>query len=95
MKTYLLPLDGGARIEFPCPPDHVTRATVAVACPLCKASPLEIAGSGKHAVNDRHYEARGHCLACMGHVGTILADPGTLFGIEEDNAVLCGRPRVY
>lgn len=73
-----------------------TRATASGACPQCRAEPFYVAGSGLRVVDDRRYEADGVCLACMAHVGTIVATPSTLFGIAEDEAVLThGRARVY
>jgi hypothetical protein len=66
------------------------------ACPHCKVTPFRIAGSGKQiTTDDRAYEAEGFCLDCLKHVGTIRAEPSTLFGLHEDEAVLNGRCRVY
>lgn len=80
----------------PCHLPHVNAAYVvaAGACPACKGSPFEVAG---------HTPVRGHasvtspaiCVACKADVGQLVATFDTIFGLEEDAAVLHGRHRVY
>lgn len=66
------------------------------ACPHC-SQPLSVVGDKLEAteVGDREWHSPAHCAACSRPVGTIIVQPVTFFGIEEDRAVLYGRPRVY
>lgn len=72
--------------------DH---AVATGACPKCKVEPFAIAGTGKSIESHDTYAADGVCLKCREKVGVIRATLSTLFGLEEDEAVLYGRPRVY
>lgn len=66
------------------------------ACPHCGAEPFKVAGSNMHpSADDRAWEADGKALCCGASVGVIRAEPDTLFGVREDEAVLHGRARVY
>lgn len=92
MKVFLVTAAGQRPIT---PPDHITTAATCEGdCPSCRA-PLRVVGKNKRTVDDRYYAADGHCEACLAHVGEIQAHPSTIFGIEEDERVLHGRPRVY
>lgn len=69
-------------------------------CPGCRASPFGVRGAGmcvEGPSGERRdtYAARASCTACGAPCGVLRAVVSTLFGIDEDNAVLCGRPRVY
>lgn len=77
--------------------DEGRSATAEGTCPHCAAEPFAIAGTGRRiAADDRAYEADGVCVACRQPVGLIRAEVNTLFGLHEDEAVLChGRARVY
>lgn len=71
-------------------------ATVAGACPVCQTEPFLISGCGmrRGTMDEYHADAVSHC--CTTEVGLIIAKMATLFGIEEDEAVLInGRARVY
>lgn len=66
------------------------------ACPGCNAVPFIIVGGGMQNIDDRTVRANGRCQSCGDPVGYIFADLPTLFGVEEDEAVLVrGRARVY
>ena len=95
MKMFLLRDDKRFKLTTPFEgADHAV--VVDEACPHCKASPFKIGGSGKHITDDdRAYQAEGYCFECKKHVGTIRAEPPTLFGLHEDEAMLYGRCRVY
>lgn len=66
------------------------------ACPACKETPLRVIGAGMEIASHDTYEAAGFCRVCGAPVGTIIATVPTIFGLEEDEAVLLsGRWRVY
>lgn len=73
--------------------DH---AIASGACFHCGAEPFKIAGGGMRAsADDRAWESDGKALCCGKAVGVIRAEPDTIFGVREDDAVLGGRCRVY
>lgn len=41
------------------------------------------------------YTSNASCFDCDAPVGRLVVTVDTIFGIEEDEAVLHGRPRVY
>lgn len=95
MKIRLLVSPTDTRVvTLPAPgADH---AVAEGCCPSCKTADFKIAGKGQRpSADDRAHEADGVCLACRKSVGLIRAEPDTLFGVREDEAVLHGRPRVY
>ena len=64
------------------------------ACPNC-GHDLAIVGKGRRRVGDVHI-ADAYCIRCHDEVGTVEARPESIFGEEEDEAVLThGRARVY
>ena len=63
-------------------------------CPFC-SKPLRVQGAGNRIGGRDYYSARGYCADCGQHVGEIRAYVSTIFGLEEDERVLNGRPRVY
>jgi hypothetical protein len=66
------------------------------ACPSCGArGPVKLAGRNKRVEGHDTYAADGEFLCCGASSGTIRAVVSTLFGLEEDEAVLNGRCRVY
>lgn len=86
----------GARRPVIQPYAFADHAVAGGACPLCRAEPFKIAGSGmRPSADDRAYESDGRCLACGGAVGLIRAEASTLFGVREDEAVGSGPWRVY
>jgi len=95
MKIFLI--RDGKRFKLSTPFECSDHAVVdGEACPHCKSNPFKVVGSGKHITDDdRAYQAEGYCLECKKHVGIIRAEPLTLFGLHEDEAMLHGRCRVY
>ncbi len=94
MKIYLILPDESRRNVFPFG-EHFARADGT--CPACGARELRIAGKNKRpSVDDRAIIAEAFAVGCCGEeIGTIRAEPDTLFGVREDAAVLNGRARVY
>lgn len=64
-------------------------------CPLCKATPFSVAGTGMRTAGHDAYESDAVCLACRKRVGTIRAEVSTIFGTAEDERVLGGPWKVY
>lgn len=94
MKIHLV--SGRRRLKVIVPFSGSDHAVVEGKCQHCGVEPFKIAGRGQHiAADDLAYEATGYCLVCMKMVGTIRAEPETIFGVHEDEAVLYGRCRVY
>ena len=84
------------RIPLHLPHEGADHAIAASACPKCTAPNFGVQGANQRpSDDDRAWEADGYCCACKQHVGTIRAEPDTLFGVREDEAVLRGRCRVY
>lgn len=67
------------------------------ACPGCGASPFLVQGHGRSRNGSSDtYRAAGTAKCCGDAVGYIFAKVDTLFGLEEDEAVMLnGRSRVY
>jgi hypothetical protein len=87
-----------AKVPFPHA-DHVLVSGVLV-CPACgKATGeagLVVRGSGNHIESHDTYKATAHAACCRRPIGAIRAKVSTIFGLEEDEAVLVhGRCRVY
>lgn len=75
--------------------DHVLVAALST-CPDC-GEPLKLAGreGTMHHDHDTYYTKAG-CLACEKTLGELQTKVSTIFGIDEDEAVLVhGRARVY
>jgi hypothetical protein len=64
-------------------------------CPGCGATPLVVQGHGRHRYTRDTFRVDGTALCCGDPVGHIYATMDTIFGLEEDEAVLNGRARVY
>jgi hypothetical protein len=76
-------------------------------CPGCDCAPFKVRGTGDHGVvkydadavevefPGQTHKTGGRCEACGDPVGWMYAHIMTLFGIDEDRAVLHGRCRVY
>lgn len=60
----------------------------------CECGCASITGGGR-IDNDRGVAAQAICLKCKRPAGSITVEYDTIFGTEEDRAVLQGRPRVY
>jgi hypothetical protein len=66
------------------------------ACPGCGANPFLVQGHGIEAVGGGVYRAGGTAKCCGDSVGYLYAEEQTIFGAEEDRAVIeFGRARVY
>jgi hypothetical protein len=90
---------GGVRHPAAPPFPEADHCAVNIACPACgAAAPLKVAGSGRFVDPDARHDtwaAEGYAQCCRANVGLIRMQVSTLFGIEEDEAVLRGRVRVY
>ena len=64
-------------------------------CPGCGATPFMVQGHGRDRYAHDTLRAASTAMCCGDSVGYIYAKTGTLFGLEEDEAVLNGRARVY
>lgn len=65
-------------------------------CPGCAAMPFLIKAAGSHIHDHETLRFGGVCAACEDNVGWIYLKLDTIFGAEEDRAVLeFGRARVY
>lgn len=63
---------------------------------VCECGETAVVGTGIHYSSDgRNYEATGCCSNCRKVLGKIVAEPDSIFGAREDDAVLHGRCRVY
>ena len=66
------------------------------ACPGCNAEPFVLKLSGKHIHDRDTLRLNGWCAKCGDAVGYCFQRVSTIFGLEEDRAVLeFGRARVY
>lgn len=98
MKIYLTNIPtGDKRRRCMAPYEGADHAVVDGACPLCKAQPFKVQGTGaRPSSDDRAREASAVAVCCGRAVGTIRAEADTLFGMREDQAVLeHGRCRIY
>jgi hypothetical protein len=80
--------------SFDCEPPYVEAPFVNVKGWKCACGSVAIRSREKNYNHDEVYGA-AHCVACGEKVGTLRVKVSTLFGIEEDIAVLNGRCRVY
>ena len=92
MKITIV-FSGGRAIEAKRPPESSKVVETDETCPECK-EPLRVYGGDTTQDHDT-YSAPAYCWACRSEIGTIKVRVQTIFGIEEDNAVLNGRCRVY
>ncbi len=66
------------------------------ACGVCVDAVFKCIGkSDEQSVGHDTITAPALALCCEKHIGTMVVTFSTIFGIEEDRAVLNGRPRVY
>jgi hypothetical protein len=66
------------------------------ACPLCGADPFPVIGKIDEQTHTHDTTTAPALSRCCGlRVGTMTVHLSTIFGREEDNAVLNGRPRAY
>lgn len=98
MRMFLVDRETQARRNMAPPYENADHVIVYGACQHCGASPFKVAGvvGTMHATpDDQAYEACGACVACRETVGTLRVEPGTVFGVTEDAAVMGSGVRVY
>lgn len=78
-------------------PTEDSRTTVLEGvCPKCKTAPFEVVRASDIGRAGHDVQACDiACRACRVLVGQMRERVSTIFGLEEDFAVLNGRPRVY
>ncbi len=82
------------RVDATLPYDGCYHVTVDEPCPSCEhESPLKLRGRGEYHSHDT-YHATAVALCCGVAVGKLEVKVNTLFGIEEDRAVLNGPWKV-
>jgi hypothetical protein len=92
MRLTFKPVSGD-RVDLPMPSDGAPSVDTWIAC---ECGCVSVTGRDCRIVDDRYYVSDAHCVGCGAHRGALRVDSGTLFGIEEDRAVLVnGRCRVY
>jgi hypothetical protein len=65
-------------------------------CPGCGSAPFRVSGTRIEDYGEHGCLAGAVSVCCQQNVGYLRAEPETLFGREEDEAVLLhGRARVY
>lgn len=85
----------GAAIPALLPYETAPHVTIAK-CPACEQVGAEVRGTGvRHHDHDTYYAERSVAMCCGAELGQMRAKVDTVFGIEEDIAVLNGRCRVY
>lgn len=81
------------------PYEEAPHLIVEGACPCCKDPKPEfcIRGDQQSMVQSPQFVfyCVAYCTDCMQPVGTLQVQSESLFGLEEDQLVLHGRPRVY
>lgn len=82
-----------ARLPYPTAP---AAAIDGLACPFCKAAaPLAVLAKRSVQGHDT-VRGEGYTACCDADIGgEIVVTFSTIFGLEEDERVLNGRPRVY
>jgi hypothetical protein len=94
VKTFLI--YEGKRIACKTPFVGADHAVVDGACPLCKATPFKIAGTGRRpSADDLAWEADAVACCCDQPVGIVRAEPNTLFGVREDARIAQMGVRIY
>lgn len=98
MKAWLeiTRLTGTDRREVRALADNTAIGLAEGECPGCGAVPFHVQGGNMRIKDFETYIANGYSRCCGDRVGFITAKADTLFGLEEDRAVLqFGRARVY
>jgi hypothetical protein len=97
MTRFFLLTPAPARVAIEPPKTIGAPGEADCPCPSCGSpAPLRVRGNAPHlTADDRAIEAPAVTDCCGATVGTLRAEPETLFGVREDRAVLEGRPRVY
>jgi hypothetical protein len=89
---------GGTTLKATHPQPGAEHVVVELeACPNCrKAAPLRVLGRAKRIESHDTYAAEAIALCCGTTIGVVRVKVETLFGLDEDEAVLTdGRARVY
>ena len=95
MKITIVTKGGTFKARLPYKgADSVFVSREAHDCPETGGDEISVYGGTTHNDHDTHY-AKCYCRVCGESVGQIQVKVKTLFGIDEDRAVLQGRPRVY
>jgi len=77
------------------PPPQSEYVEIDEECPNCKDRPVILTGGGKHIAGYDTYEAPAICCKCEKVVGTFYAKVSTIFGLEEDEAVMRMGAKIY
>jgi len=91
----LNPYDPDITLLTAAPPDPYQPAQH---CPFCNHLPLSVRGDQQsmNIAGHDYYMANAYCVDCRQIVGRLKITMSTLFGLQEDEAVLKrGRCRVY
>lgn len=93
MKIHLRTKDDQT---IPCtlPYEGCTHVVLNGLCPACKEQGVKLQG-GETTRSWDTYSAPARCLSCGKIAGELVVTVSTIFGLEEDEAVLHGQPRVY
>jgi len=95
MRVTLTRTDGSV-IELATPEPGELTARVDGICPQCGVEPYAVHGHNRHVESRDTYAADAVAECCGADVGTLRVAVETIFGIEEDGAMLAhGRARVY
>lgn len=79
-------------------PDNPELGVVEGSCPGCGSSPFLLRASKPEIYDRSTLRGNGHAVCCGDPVGFVYAKKDTLFGLEEDRAMLSPdhqRARVY
>lgn len=79
-------------------PDSSSVGIVTGACPGCGVTPFLLHASSPHIATGKPdtLQGNGYAKCCGDPVGYVYAKKSTLFGLEEDRAILeFGRARIY
>lgn len=91
--------EGGVdRRDVKAHPENSSLGVTEGTCPGCGAEPFLIYASSPTIHAPRTLRANGHAVCCGDPVGYLYATKDTLFGLEEDRAMLSPdhqRARVY
>ncbi len=85
----------GRTVKAKLPHENATFAVVNIACSSCKKKPMSVRGKANEIESRDTYRSDARCVDCGEDVGVLRVKVDTIFGIEEDAAVLSGRARVY
>lgn len=94
-KIHFHPTEG-PRLKATLPSEDADHVVVQSTCPVCKASPMKVAGvRGSMVRGHDTFTSDAGCIGCKTVLGRLVLTVSTIFGIDEDERVLGGRCRVY